>query len=67
MEFFFFFLSKFSQVNALLEPPRLLISEKSTSHKYCFLCNKKNPNYIHALLEPPRLFDFGKTAYLRVT
>ena len=47
MEFFLFFLRKFSQLHALLEPPRLLISEKPASNTV-FLCNKyiKNPTYM---------------------
>ena len=39
MEFFLFFLRKFPQLHALLEPPHLLISEKSTPN-IVFLCNK---------------------------
>ena len=39
MEFFLFFLRKFSQLHALLEPPSLLIFEKPASNSV-FLCNK---------------------------
>ena len=45
MEFFLFFLRKFSLIHALLEPPCLFISEK-ICHQYWFLWHKhyKNPN-----------------------
>ena len=36
MEFFLFFLRKFSQLHALLEPPRLLISEKPATNPRLF-------------------------------
>ena len=66
MEFFLFFLRKFSQLHALLETPRLLIYEKPAT--YTFLCNKYlKKSQLHSLLEPPRLFDFGKFSYLHVT
>jgi hypothetical protein len=66
MEFFLFFLRKFSQLHALLEPPRLLISEKPARNTV-FSCNKyQKKSQLHALLEPPRLFNFGKFSYLHV-
>jgi hypothetical protein len=65
MEFFLFFLRKFSQLHALLEPPGLLIFEKPATD--IFLCYKyQKKSQLHALLEPPRLFDFGKNFYLHV-
>ena len=41
MEFLLFFLRKFSQLHALLEPPRLLISEKSTPSTVFHVINMK--------------------------
>ena len=56
MEFFLFFLGKNSQLHALLEPPRLLFSEKPATNTAFYVINiLKNPNYM-----PPRLFDFVK-------
>ena len=52
MEFFLFFLRTFSQLHALLEPPRLLISEKSVPNAVSYVMNMKK-------IPPPRLFDFG--------
>ena len=65
MEFFSFFLRKKShQLHALLEPPRLLISEKpARTTVLCVTKYFKNPQ-LHVLLEPPRLFDFGISSYL---
>ena len=66
MEFFLFFLRTFSQLHALLESPRLLISEKPATNTV-FLCNKyEKKSQLHALLEPSRLFDFGKFSYLHI-
>ena len=61
MEFFLFFLRKFSQLHVLLEPPRLLISEKPAQ-----ICTIKK-SHLHALLESPRLFDFGKFTSIEKT
>ena len=64
MEFFLFFLRKFSQRHALLEPPRLLTSEKSAPNTVFYVTNmKKNPTS-ELLFKPPRLFDFGHFSYL---
>ena len=65
MDFFLFFLRKKSQpLHALLEPPRLLISEKpARTTVLCVTKYFKNPQ-LHVLLEPPRLFDFGISSYL---
>ena len=46
MEFFLFFLRKFSQLHALLEPLRLLISEKPATNTVSYVIDKKNPNYM---------------------
>jgi hypothetical protein len=40
-------LRKFSQLHALLEPPRLLISEKHATNTVFYVINiLKNPNYM---------------------
>ena len=49
MEFFLFFLRKFYQLHALLEPSRLLISEKSASNTAFYLINMKK-SHLHALI-----------------
>ena len=64
MEFFLFFLRNFSQLHALLEPPRLLISEKPATNTIFYAINVKKRSQLHALLEPPRLFIFGEKSHL---
>jgi hypothetical protein len=41
MEFFIFFLGTFSHLHALLEPPRLLISEKPATNTVFYVMNMK--------------------------
>ena len=46
MEFLLFFLRKFSQLHALLEPPRLLISEKPATNTVFYVVNiEKIPTF----------------------
>ena len=63
MEFFLFFLRKFSQLHTLLQPPRLIISVKPATSTVFYVINIKK-SQVNALLEPPRLFDFRNFAYL---
>ena len=51
MEFSLFVLRKFSQLHALLEPPRLLISEKLATNTVFYVMNFEKNSQLHALLE----------------
>jgi hypothetical protein len=58
MEFSLFVLRKFSQLHVLLEPPRLLISEKLATNTVFYVMNFEKNSQLHALLESSCLFDF---------
>ena len=50
----------------LLEPPRLLVSEKPGTNTVFYVLSLKTNFQPHALLKPTHLFDFGHFSYLHI-